>query len=1047
MATYYWYNNGGDWDSFSTSNWSTSATNPRNLSPAPNAPTSADDVVFDSLSGTGIVNLISNPVCRNITATTLSTSLQFYGGTGGAALSVHGSVNLGANATFVTAQLSLTMYSTSLGNTVTIGNTSLVAYINYIGSGTFTQSASTVLNGTGLTSIGVFAGTVTFSGAITTNNIEVSGGTLNTGAFTHTITDPTVKQPRVYVGSGTLNLTSTTLNMGLAFADSIVTFYYSSGTLTTASSIINMGVSGCVNYFYGGGVTYNSVNLVGDNNAMYGSNTFSTLTVTGGAVNSAYLSIDSISVTNILTLSGNSIAPNRLFVYPNQVGGISEIISPITITLSGAGAKTFRWMDVQDVTLSVTGTAPTFTSIGDCFGNTGFTLTPTVTRYAVSGGISKNFSSTTLWSASSGGATGATVPLPQDTVNFDSNANAEVVFDMPRIGKDVTFNTGVGFVVSVSGVFYAYIFGTPNTEALNKLASIYLESRSSILVPTCSVSNLILNGKGGTYTASGLIIATYFSLIHGSFYSSGYTVSIGNISQTVGTSSASWYASTSTINCSVSFVFYTVGTISLLSSTIVFNSSGSTSLSAYSGSVFGTVNFGSNSSSQVTLTSSDDLTITKLISSGTASKRFTFGTTGTTTIGTLEINGSSSAPVLFAPATLTSSGSSATISLTNSVTTSFVAFRLITKTGAGTLNATGVADLGRNSGINFTSTLYGLAYRGTVGSNASGSFTVPSNFSGSSMLVVIGGGGGASKRTNLGGSGGSGAGALSIVSNPSVSAGQTIYYSAGAGGIGNTSAGGGSGQSGTTSWINISANTLPLTTANGAYANGGSTSNSFTASAGAGATTGLGLFLVSGASGGNGTTVGAGAGGAAGRINATIAYTGGTGSSSSGGGGGGGYLGNGANSSSSTGGVGGLNSLSAAASGGVLSGVNGTAGTAGTNGGGGGGGGGATTGTAGAGGAGASSSDFIYTSLDGFVGSGTIGPSSGGGGGGGATTSGGGGAGGNGNGVTGAGGGGGGGGRGNSIALNGAGGDGGVGLVLFVYTLAPPTRNQGSIIG
>jgi hypothetical protein len=170
MATYYWYNGSGTWDAVTATNWSTSLAGPRNLSPAPNAPTSADTVVFDGLSGTGTVTVSSSsgaPTCLTLTASAIPAALVLTP-TPGAIIDVYGSVNFGANAT---GSLALYMSSTTIGNTVTISSANIVQSIFYIGSGTFTQSASTVINPTGATGIGIggSGSTVTFSGAITTN--------------------------------------------------------------------------------------------------------------------------------------------------------------------------------------------------------------------------------------------------------------------------------------------------------------------------------------------------------------------------------------------------------------------------------------------------------------------------------------------------------------------------------------------------------------------------------------------------------------------------------------------------------------------------------------------------------------------------------------------------------------------------------------------------------------------------------------------------------------------------------------------------------------
>jgi hypothetical protein len=1064
MATYYWYNGSGDWNAGSTANWSTSATNPRASFPAPSAPTSVDNVVFDNLSGTGTINCFG-PVCNNFTTSSVSSSLLFGGSFADIGISIYGNISLGTGATTDSGKyFNFTCYSSTAGKTIAFPSTikcGQIWFFDTSGTGSAAWTTSGAIDVTAATpAFGIFVVSgcsVTFGGAVSASSIT-NGGTLTTGAFTHTITDSITNAPKFYLQSGsTTNLTNTTLNIGTSGVVSTATWRFEGASITTTSSTINVGNASCVSAdIQAGNATYNIFNITSQETYLTGNNTFSTLTVTGGTSSESIFNFYSQTITNVLTLQGNSIAPYRLLVAPLLIGGISESPPTATLTLSGAGAKTLKWADFQDVTMNITsGPGLSIISVGDCFGNTGITFTPAVTRFAVSGGVSKNFSSTTLWSASSGGATGATSPLPQDTVIFDSNANAEVVFDMPRIGKDVTFNTGVGFSANVFAISYFYIFGTPNAEALNNLVRIYLESRSSILVPSCSVAYLTLNGYGGTYTSSGPITATtQFAPIHGSFYSSGQSVTAGTINQTVGTSSASWYASTSNITVNNNFQFFTVGTTSFASSTIVINTTNSSPqpnrLGLYSGATLGTVIF----SSSISVTNTVDLnisigtaTIAKLVNSGTTKKYFGFLSGGTITIDTLEISGSQSSPVLFGTSTFASNTTAQTINLTNSVITSFVAFCNITKTGAGTLNATGVANLGRNTGITFPSTLYGIAYGGSVGSSTSGSFTVPSDFSGSSMFVVVGGGGGGARRSvTTGSAAGGGAGALAISSNPPVNAGQTIYFNAGAGGAGGTSSAGQSGSSGLSSWMNRVSNVPPSSSVQGASAAGGSGASLSSTTGATGGSITVGTFGASGGAGGSGvaaTTAGSGGGGSAPRLFTTITtgFQGlGGASSNSGGAGGGGYGGIGGLASTTTGGLGGLNSLGAQASGGTA----GNPGSNGTSGGGGGGGGGATTGTAGAGGTSFFSPDFVVTEFGGVPVSSTIGPSGGGGGGGTATSTGTGGAGGSA--LYGAGGGG--GGRGNTLATNGSGGNGGPGFVLFVYTVSTTTpKSQGSIIG
>lgn len=99
------------------------------------------------------------------------------------------------------------------------------------------------------------------------------------------------------------------------------------------------------------------------------------------------------------------------------------------------------------------GSAWTGTSLGDAGGNSGITFPASVTRYWVGG--SGNWSSTTKWSASSGGSSGASVPLPHDDVVIDSASSSAVnqtmTADMPRAGRNLTASAPSSGNYTVSG--------------------------------------------------------------------------------------------------------------------------------------------------------------------------------------------------------------------------------------------------------------------------------------------------------------------------------------------------------------------------------------------------------------------------------------------------------------------------------------------------------------------------------------------------------------------------------------------------------------------
>ncbi|MDD5152621.1 MAG: hypothetical protein PHS95_01305 [Candidatus Pacebacteria bacterium] len=157
-----------------------------------------------------------------------------------------------------------------------------------------------------------------------------------------------------------------------------------------------------------------------------GTSSFYNLNIVGPAVAYSGLYLyDALGVNGTLTISGNSIT-NRMLIYSSTIG------TARTIT---ANAVSLSNVDFQDITGAGAATW-SGTSIGNALGNTGITFTTPVTRYwvAASGG---NWSSTSSWSATSGGSSGASVPLLQDTVIFDSNSitstGKTITMDIPRV--------------------------------------------------------------------------------------------------------------------------------------------------------------------------------------------------------------------------------------------------------------------------------------------------------------------------------------------------------------------------------------------------------------------------------------------------------------------------------------------------------------------------------------------------------------------------------------------------------------------------------------
>jgi hypothetical protein len=398
MATRTIANGGGNWNA--TSTWVEGVV-----------PTASDDVVATSSSG-----------ALTITAAASARSIDFTNYTG--TLTHNAAVTLTLGTTTTNGSLSLRMVS---GMTYTLGSATTSAISFASSSGTQEQ----------ITCAGMILGNVTFGTVAGGSWLLVDGFTTGAAAtILHT--------------NGTLNTNSQTCSWGF-FSSNItntrtVTLGASAITLTGASSNVwnmqtttnltfNAGTStitctGASSSLISGAVTFNNFVSNGSGAATINASgaTFANFSRTGAADNAEVMIVSAnFTVTNTLTLASNGASPKWRMIIESNVVGTSRTITAANVSLTS--------VDFMDMTGAGAATW-SGSSLGDCQGNSGITFTTAVTRYGV---VAGNWSSTATWSASSGGAGGQSVPLPQDTVIFDANSAASIyVADMPRMGASVT---------------------------------------------------------------------------------------------------------------------------------------------------------------------------------------------------------------------------------------------------------------------------------------------------------------------------------------------------------------------------------------------------------------------------------------------------------------------------------------------------------------------------------------------------------------------------------------------------------------------------------
>jgi hypothetical protein len=1075
MADRYWVGGNGTWDASTTTNWSATSGGAAGAS----APTTADNAIFNGSSGTGTVTISSGATCLNLDASAVTANTKFNGQ---AVLAAQGNVTFAAAATYITAGVSINFTGAVATPTLNCASTNFLSAINNLKtSGTLSIATSAcVCNTFGQN---VATATTTLSTNLTCVNFYLGQGTFNVNASTLTVSSymndygNTVSEPRTLVlTTGTINFGTniTTTNLDVITWDlglyGGLTFTRGTGSVVVGSTTPQATSA----YFYTANATYYDLLFQGTQTLVEGNITCTGSGGTGlritspAGINHEFVlaSTSTNSVTaGTFSIVGNS-TNNRAYVVSDTLG------SPVSINVTGTSTRTLTNVDLQDVAFTF-GSSLTGTSIGDCGGNSGVTVTTPLTSYAKTAAPS-NYSDAIWFSATNGGGSAQRAPLPQDNVIFDSNTGSSVItVNGKTLGKNITTTGYTGsFAYSVSNpsntVVSMYGSYTGTGSLLDSIFALRIAGRANVSIPAASPSGyLVIDAFGFTATMSGAINnSSLIIYAHGgTFDTAGYSITASTISlddttlsnltsligvRTSTSKAANFNASIvnlTVVSSTVAFsIPYTTATLNAGTSTINLVPSGVQTLLQFFAA--------NNTFYNLTLTPNSSLVsfqltgLTPTFSSINCvtdyQLYFLFGGT-TLTCGSLILRGKKGAgiTVAYGRTPLVTF----TLAIGSNVTTTYTAFRGVTKSGASTLVAKNVANLGGNTGITFTSQTKTLAF--TTGAS---SFVVPTDYGGSNMFFAVGAGGGAGKGgPNGSGTGGGGSGAMGITSNLPMSKGQTVYYSIGSAGSGATSSGF-PGVAGGQTWANINSNSVPAVSGIGAIANGGSGS----ISGGAGGSGGAGNITVntinySGATGGFGSTQGQGGGGAATvGFNYFTSRAGASGGNVAGGGGGGGagiaaVGGAPVTGASGRGGTGGTG-VGAGGTGGAKGTTTSTAGGVGGAGAGGGGSGSVSSNgaTAAIGGAGGVGNEITYTTLNGVVSTGTIGPGGAGGGGGGSessaqTT------------VTGGAGGAGsygagGGGSGRGSTINGNGGNGGGGLLIFVYDIAVG-GNFGGVIG
>lgn len=458
-------------------------------------PTNADDVTIPATANvtipaatTVVARSVTVAASATLTMAATTSTLNIGDGTAGAA-NVALSVSSSATITLTAGTPTITFISTSATQQTidTGGKTFGVFAIGATGSSYKLISSLTTTQ-----ALSVTAGTVDFNGQ-TINCLSFSSSNGNTRTITLGSASITCT-----TGSTSLNFANST---GLTISSNTATF-----TLTGAAAganVNNINMNGASITFSGSGVAF-----------ITNPGTWATVTRTGTAVKTDGFAINTNNLTcSTLIVSGNSTV-NRIFMVTDTPGVTRTVSVSTTITLSN--------VDFMDITAAGAGTGwATGTSIGDCLGNSGITFTVNagtsnggngVNRYWV--GNSGTGDVTSVWSTSSGGSSGASVPLPQDDIYFDVNSfnatSQRAQLNMPQLCRNfdttgtnrasTTIGTGSGTNIGIFGNLKYAGTAVDDNNATGQVT--YYGRGSQTITGNGSTRNgaQLFIAPGGTYT-------------------------------------------------------------------------------------------------------------------------------------------------------------------------------------------------------------------------------------------------------------------------------------------------------------------------------------------------------------------------------------------------------------------------------------------------------------------------------------------------------------------------------------------------------------------
>lgn len=604
MANRFWVGGTGNWSD--TNHWSAISGGAGGAS----VPTAVDDAFFDSLSALANYTVTmdgGSNNCRDLTTAAPATGNLTIGGI--QPVNISGSLTLYAGLIW-THQISTVTFNATTGTrTLTSAGTTIGSPISFNGVGGVFQLQDN-LTTTALITLA--------AGTWDTNAKTVAAARFNSSnSTTRVLTITNSSLTFTSAGNNSIWNTATTTNLTINASGSTVTL------VSTENSTLAFSFPLVASF---GGITLNNL-------------TFSC------AVYAHLQLAGNVTVSGQFNTSGGNANTQRLHLY-SSVPGTAR-----SITCNGTTIA--QNTDFEDVTIAGTASPMSGASLGNCGGCSGITFTAPVTRHWVGNG--GNFTDTAHWSTASGGAGGASMPLPHDTIRLDASSFSSAAqtitpnVNFLRVGSFSSAGVTNSPTFNINNT--TYFFGDLNVTGLGGLGtSDMILAGRGVCTLTDSLSHLNqyrVDAFGGSWSLGAHLsnvggLKPTLALVRGSFDANDFDLYLNTFgasnanTRTLRLGNGTWYlTSTSThwdITLTAGLTFFAEG------STI--ECQGGTGLSctfAGGGLVYNNLRINKTGAGAMQFTGSNTFNIFSRISATNHNILFTAGTT--TTLADFQVSG------------------------------------------------------------------------------------------------------------------------------------------------------------------------------------------------------------------------------------------------------------------------------------------------------------------------------------------------------------------------------------------------------------------------